>query len=534
MALNFYGYREENLMRPNTAVDDRQDAEIAEKADLSVVSAIVESVVSEIDDILDILSGSIDDMSDDIDSINSSITEIRQRIEHFVTKAELMNVSGELSTAISQVESITTSRINDLYDIINGDGGINDKIRSLSGEVESFSYDIEDLIHRVELLEENKADKADIEELIEIISGVSGMAGDITAEIEARIEGDDNLQSLISDEASTREEEDNLIRGMVIELSADTEAGYVALVDMITVETNERISADTAINERIDGIESEIEGLPEEIDALRYAVSDIIEELPSKADKNYVDEKLSEKVDNEDFESLSHLVNDIYEELGEKADTEVVEGLVNGINDTISGIQEDLSDCIEDVDSISGVVDALKEDIENDYLTKEEGDARYPLKSESATKTELEDAVQMFESLEEATRRNLEGQILAERNTRASADSLLEQSISAESYRAYAAEDSLQNITSEISNRVSSLSQTVSDNSTKIGCISELKGVNGSDISGYDDTGNGILDALHREYHTLVSDTYGEASISGLINYIVSLENRIKDLENRL
>jgi len=45
------------------------------------------------------------------------------------------------------------------------------------------------------------------------------------------------------------------------------------------------------------------------------------------------------------------------------------------------------------------------------------------------------------------------------------------------------------------------LQHEISDNATKINAISSLRGVTGSNISNYDDSGNGILDVLHREFH---------------------------------
>lgn len=47
------------------------------------------------------------------------------------------------------------------------------------------------------------------------------------------------------------------------------------------------------------------------------------------------------------------------------------------------------------------------------------------------------------------------------------------------------------------------LQNAISDNATKINVISNLKGVSGDDASNYDDSGNGILDVLHREFHEL-------------------------------
>jgi hypothetical protein len=50
------------------------------------------------------------------------------------------------------------------------------------------------------------------------------------------------------------------------------------------------------------------------------------------------------------------------------------------------------------------------------------------------------------------------------------------------------------------------LQKAISDNSTKINVISNLYGVSGDDASHYDDSGNGILDVLHREFHKFKND----------------------------
>ena len=48
------------------------------------------------------------------------------------------------------------------------------------------------------------------------------------------------------------------------------------------------------------------------------------------------------------------------------------------------------------------------------------------------------------------------------------------------------------------------LQKAISDNATKINVISNLYGVSGDDASNYDDSGNGILDVLHREFHEYI------------------------------
>ena len=71
------------------------------------------------------------------------------------------------------------------------------------------------------------------------------------------------------------------------------------------------------------------------------------------------------------------------------------------------------------------------------------------------------------------------------------------------------------------------LQRAISDNATKINVISNLNGVTGSDASNYDDSGNGILDVLHKEFHQLTKNI-GAASLEGLL---ADMLRRIEALE---
>ena len=61
------------------------------------------------------------------------------------------------------------------------------------------------------------------------------------------------------------------------------------------------------------------------------------------------------------------------------------------------------------------------------------------------------------------------------------------------------------------------LREAISDNATKINTISNLRGVTGDDTSNYDDSGNGILDVLHREFHEYVDGHKGDGAIKEII-----------------
>ena len=73
--------------------------------------------------------------------------------------------------------------------------------------------------------------------------------------------------------------------------------------------------------------------------------------------------------------------------------------------------------------------------------------------------------------------------------------------ISAEEARATSAETALSGY---VDTKYDFLSEKISDNTTKIKKISELKELPGGF---YDDSGNGILDVLHREFHNFTGST---------------------------
>ena len=77
----------------------------------------------------------------------------------------------------------------------------------------------------------------------------------------------------------------------------------------------------------------------------------------------------------------------------------------------------------------------------------------------------------------------------------------LSELISAEEARAISAETALSGY---VNDKYDFLADKISDNTTKIKKISELKELPGGF---YDDSGNGILDVLHREFHNFTGST---------------------------
>ena len=80
-----------------------------------------------------------------------------------------------------------------------------------------------------------------------------------------------------------------------------------------------------------------------------------------------------------------------------------------------------------------------------------------------------------------------------------------------------------------ITQETRSLQDAITTNATKISVISNLNGVEGDNSDGYNDSGNGILDTLHKEFHDFVNGT--DSVTDEIINNNVAPKfNEVKNL----
>ena len=80
-----------------------------------------------------------------------------------------------------------------------------------------------------------------------------------------------------------------------------------------------------------------------------------------------------------------------------------------------------------------------------------------------------------------------------------------------------------------ITQEARSLQDAITTNATKISVISNLNGVEGDNSDGYNDSGNGILDTLHKEFHDFVNGT--DSVTDEIINNNVAPKfNEVKNL----
>lgn len=170
---------------------------------------------------------------------------------------------------------------------------------------------------------------------------------------------------------------------------------------------------------------------------------------------------------------------------------------------------------------INDELTALRIQFGNAYLSKDYADKTYATINDYATKTDLDALHSTVDILTEFKNSFPEYTSKIDANI-ASISSLTKQieAVSAVS------KTNTENISS-FEGDYETLSTGISKNATDITKISDLK-INSSDA--YDNSGNGILDVLHREFHKAFK-SYGDADLDDIIK---KLEDRISKLENKV
>lgn len=274
----------------------------------------------------------------------------------------------------------------------------------------------------------------------------------ITGEVTRAQDVEGQLWTAISNEAATRASEDEAIRESIGEFVTRAE---------LAVEAEERANADEALSNQIireaerakareNEIEASIAGAVEtekqRAELVEAALMSSIEE--EKTARQSADSTLDSKIDQEI-------------ENRQSADT---------------AIRQDVSEAIRGIDArIVGFEDGLSAETE----ARREGDANLQGQIDSITENYATKAY-----VDEKDAETLESAVNTSKDY---TDTEI---------------DKVENELKEYCDSAhTELQEAISENATKINVISNLKGVSGSDISNYDDSGNGILDVLHREFH---------------------------------
>lgn len=483
------------------------DAEVDEKLEGKADKSGLTEVSDEVEKLKRIIGTDVEDPS-----IQSQIDSINEVLESLEDLPEISGITAELE---KKADKETVEELSGKVETLSGEvadlSGLTERVEAVESGLSSLTDVVTELDQRTTSaltdLDERKADKADIEAL----SGLSG-----------------NVADLLAEEARLREEADN------------------ELASLISAETADRIACCEDVNEKISNLSSAT-------DTLRSDLNAEIERATNA--ENVISGRLETERSQREANDVEFLEKLRVEGLTRKAQDEILLDMINnlsssstsGITDLTERLEQEILDRIAGDNFLSGAVDTEKDErvrdisankqlIESGIASVLSSVAEVSDKVDQEAATRASEDADIREALrEEISARTssdgvLHSEIVAEAQVRENADNEINQRITDELANYYTkqetdgriAEDVAEGVTNAVSqanlytdgavasgvteakaytdSRYDGLTSAITKNATDIAMISELKGCENG-IEGYDDSGNGILDALHREFH---------------------------------
>ena len=499
------------------------DDEFAEQ-----LSAITDGVDDAMEAI-EILGERVDDLEDGLSGLSGAVDSMMETIEDEFAKKDDVYTKEEIDARIPSGETFATEEWVESQGYLTFDSGdtryaLIEDLEALSGVVESATTGIEDEID--DIIETIATVSADTEEKFEEIEDkIDSFSGEVTSAITEIKDDIDEINDKVDENTEDIDE-------LKDEVSAITDA-----IDVI----------EDAVRENTEDIEL----LQQQVSANTDDISNIYEILDTKANVSDLEalhdemickvEELDEKkADKTDLNAVSGAVDD----LSEKLDHEINRSI--GVDEELSGKVETLGEQVEEAVELVGTFDGRITDLETglaqEILDRQQadldlignsGDSRdadtiwgaknfaQEMKRQAISEAEIytDDAVAAF-STELATMKDeIEQELTAYATTgyveqrisetKTELEGDYNQKIEAETERATTRENDIIEEVTTIHDEVISAVTEIAHNATRINAITEW---DGSDPEQYVDTGNGILDKLHRELHDLI-DTLTQKGI---------------------
>jgi chromosome segregation ATPase len=395
----------------------------------------------------DSMYAKIEDIDDISDIIESGFTQIEDEL-------------NDVDEKIDAVSAETTDKINE----------IDEKVDAFSGEVTSALSEINDAI----------------DDANEKIDDITNDMADIAEAVSANSEAIDALEEAVqknTDDISELEEK----------VSANT-ADIANIYDVLDTKANVSDLQD---------LHTEMECKFNELDEKKADKTDL-DAVSGKVDS--IEERLNQEiersttVDNLMRAKIDSLEEDVQEAV-EKVDTfddrinAVETGLTKEIADRIQGDLDLIGDESDsrDADTIWGAKNFAKE-MRRQAISSAETYTDNAVAGFSTELAELEDEINQ-KLTAYATTGYVEDRISEEKGI---ITSDYNAKINAETERATRQETLISDDVAEVRTEVAEAKESIAHNATIIHAITEWEGSNPDD---YDDSGNGILDVLHREFH---------------------------------
>ena len=499
------------------------DDEFAEQ-----LSAITDGVDDAMEAI-EILGERVDDLEDGLSGLSGAVDSMMETIEDEFAKKDDVYTKEEIDARIPSGETFATEEWVESQGYLTFDSGdtryaLIEDLEALSGVVESATTGIEDEID--DIIETIATVSADTEEKFEEIEDkIDSFSGEVTSAITEIKDDIDEINDKVDENTEDIDE-------LKDEVSAITDA-----IDVI----------EDAVRENTEDIEL----LQQQVSANTDDISNIYEILDTKANVSDLEalhdemickvEELDEKkADKADLNAVSGAVDDLSEKLDRGINRSI------GVDEELSGKVETLGEQVEEAVELVGTFDGRITDLETglaqEILDRQQadldlignsGDSRdadtiwgaknfaQEMKRQAISEAEIytDDAVAAF-STELATMKDeIEQELTAYATTgyveqrvsetKTELEGDYNQKIEAETERATTRENDIIEEVTTIHDEVISAVTEIAHNATRINAITEW---DGSDPEQYVDTGNGILDKLHRELHDLI-DTLTQKGI---------------------
>lgn len=613
MALNYWAYRESNLLNPftfgccgnntnNHDTDSRQDKEIG---DLNGKFGQIETAITATIESVNNNTNKIADLGEKVQHHTSDIDNIKEKLAALAGEGKLSDSIGEI---IKKVESLpdkyytkedsdgkyapleSVKTINDVIDgIYNTIGDINQNVGTIGDLKDTVNKNSKSIINlftdkadklalndemeRAKAAEKVNADgiqaettrattkenelKTDIDNLSTTVNtkekGLSDRLDTLGNDMTSRFTDVDNKfqthKEALDNEKLTRKEEDDKLKALIDTNSNDLHNVHDELTRLGNVKAN-KTDLDNAlenVNRNLTGstadLTNKISGNTNNIDIQRQQLNAL---------KSVVDGKL----DKTDFNSYSSTTESSINALKrDKADLSALTESNDAINTLRTTVNTKASK--DSLDNTNSRLTDVENSIPN-YITKSAADAKFmtllsgathdevttldtkvnALNDKLAAKVNVSDLDDKLGPLTSLLRDKWQSNI---KSKELNVDDVIRDINKVDGSKAnkedvYTKSEvdakltQIKNdITREYDDKIREATEKITKLTKDIGYISELKNVE-TGIANYDNSGNGILDVLHKRMHEAFANYDFQ---NELVNLIHKMDERIKTLENR-
>lgn len=535
------------------ATDEELIAAISGKADVDYVNDLISGITDDIEHIYDILGTDEDDpnLDERIDS-KADLDEFN----------DLEDEVGEIERDLNEL----SGKVDSLDDVISGFSSITETVEELSGDVESLSAKVDTISDDLESLSAKVEDNEvqvykvtsglpdNVREAYVVVNNLGEQLGEriniykdstivsieyipelqiiryiyINAEGQTETVDIDLSQIIIESEFADGLQVNEGVVSVKIDPTSD---GYISVSEngiklsgifdffqqllevnsqqwaaitgetaraqdvegqlwtAINNEATERQSADSSLNDRI----NEVQGNLDEEARIRQEADDNLSNLINQEKERAIARE------NEIENSIDEKVN------AEKARAEAVENALSGAINTEKSERERADN------ALSGTIEEEISDRRNadlalsDRITEVDNKiVGFDVKLSAETEARIQRDNELASDIAEIQETYVTKEYVDNKDAQVLSDAVNSAVTESNRYT----DNSIDNVENELKEYSDSgdlaLSHIISSNTTKINAISNLLGVIGGDTSNYDDSGNGILDVLHREFHEYV------------------------------